>query len=145
MIKVKISTETDWPIINQTPGRKGIWKKCQFFINDNTYDCDYWFVLYGIDKPLKAKCPIENTYFVCGEPSSIHVYKKRFIEQFSNLISGQKIFYNVSRIIHYTALPWMIGGHFINGKFARFDKCYDELKNMPRIHKSKLLAFNDNI
>ena len=140
MIKVKISTNTDLPIINQTPGRKGIWNDCQFFINDDLYDCDYWFILYGIDEPLVAKCPTENMYFVCGEPPSIHVCKKSFINQFSNLFSVQEQKYQVKRTIPYSAGLWMIGAHFINGRLVKYDKGYDELKYMNSVHKSKLLS-----
>ncbi len=50
MKKVKISIGNNWPLDKQTPKWMAEWGEYKFFINDNTEECDYWFVLYDIEK-----------------------------------------------------------------------------------------------
>lgn len=142
MIKVKVTFDSDWPVIKQTPRRSGIWEDCQFFINDDTcVDCDYWFVFYGISKAEKVYCPAGNTYFINGEPDAVKTYRDNFITQFSHVITCQKKINNGPIIHSYMALPWMVGGHYENGRFQdKHDKDYDELKNMKDITKNKLIS-----
>ncbi len=140
MIKVKVST-TDADIIKQTPGRKGIWGDYQFFINDDTYECDYWFVLYAIDKKITAKCPPGNTYYAGGEPTSTCKFRKPFVQQFHNLISSQNRDYGMSYVRKFSTLRWSVGAKMVDGKWLpEQDKDYDELKNMERVPKKKLLS-----
>ena len=140
MIRVKVST-TDADIIKQTPGRKGIWGNYQFFINDDTYECDYWFVLYAIDKKVTAKCPPENTYYVGGEPTSTCKFRKPFVQQFHNLISSQTRDYGMPYVRNFSTLRWSVGGKVVDGHWLpEQDKDYDELKNMERVPKRKLLS-----
>lgn len=140
MIKVKLST-TDAEIIKQTPGRKGIWGNYQFFINDDTYDCDYWFVLYAIDKKLVAKCPPENIYFAAGEPTSTSRFRKPFVHQFHNLISSQTRDYGMPHVRKFSTLRWSVGAKMVNGAWLpEQDKDYDELKYMERVPKKKLMS-----
>ena len=140
MIRVKVST-TDADIIKQTPGRKGIWGNYQFFVNDDTYECDYWFVLYAIDKKIVAKCPPENTYFVGGEPTSTCKFRRPFVHQFRNIITSQNRDYGVPCARKFSCLRWSVGAKVVNGRWLpEQDKDYDELKNMERVPKTKLLS-----
>ena len=140
MVRVKVSTD-DVDIIKQTPGRKGIWGDYHFFVNDDTYDCDYWFVLYGIDRKVTAKCPPKNTYYVGGEPTSTCKFRKPFIQQFSNIISSQNRDYGVPCVRKFSSLRWSVGAKMVNGSWLpEQDKDYDELKNMESVPKTKLLS-----
>ncbi|MDD3271018.1 MAG: hypothetical protein PHR04_02810, partial [Syntrophomonadaceae bacterium] len=68
MIKVKLSTDFPYePIIRQTPGRRGIWDECQFYINSPVNDCDYWVVYNEVSEPETAYCPRQNTILITGE------------------------------------------------------------------------------
>lgn len=141
MIRVKVTFDSDWPVIKQTPGRNGVWGDCQFFINDDTFDCDYWFVFYGMNKAERVCCSSENIYFVSGEPNTVKTYRYNFLRQFSHFITCQKKAYDGQVIHSYMALPWMVGGHYEKGKFQEtHDKDYDELKNMKNITKDKLIS-----
>ena len=52
MYKIKISTQfPEWPLLRQTPGSKGIWDNCQFFVNQDVEECDMWVVYEGLLKP----------------------------------------------------------------------------------------------
>ncbi|MBR2215275.1 MAG: hypothetical protein IJ849_05900 [Selenomonadaceae bacterium] len=140
MIKVKVNT-IDTDIIRQTPGRNGTWGKYTFFINDDTTECDYWFVFYGIENPVTVKCAPENTYFVGGEPTSTAKFRKNFLHQFHNLISSQNRDYGMPYVRKFTPLRWSVGSKLVNGKLLpEQDKDYDELKNMSRVPKTKLLS-----
>ncbi|WP_037353995.1 glycosyltransferase family 10 domain-containing protein [Selenomonas sp. FC4001] len=142
MKNIKISMGNNWPLEKQTPNRMAEWGEYKFFINDNTEECDYWFVLYDIEKPIKGICNPKNVFFICGEPEDICVYKRRFVEQFGGLITTQSVEYDVLKVIRKTILPWMIGARFIDGKMADVQsKDYDELmRNFGEVKKTKLIS-----
>ncbi len=142
MKSVKISTGYDWPLIKQFPQKKAEWGGYKFVFDDEFTECDYWFVLYDINRPINAVCNRENIFFVCGEPEDIFVYRKRFIEQFGGLITTQDVEYNVAKKIRKTLLPWMVGAHFVDGKIKEEqDKDYDELVDgFGGVEKSKLIS-----
>ena len=71
-IKVKISCLHDMPpLLRQLPDKSTILGNCEFLINTNERDCDFFFVLHGVERPELAKCPSENVVLVTGEPESV--------------------------------------------------------------------------
>lgn len=145
MINVKITTDTDWPIIKQTPGRSGDWGNYRFLINDDTEKCDYWFVLYGLKKTVQAICSKEKVFFLDGEPSSIKTYEQKFLKQFAAILTVKKNVYKGVNVINcQPGAPWMIGEHYDENTQEWSNvhtKDYDELFSMLNSQKkTKLLS-----
>jgi len=144
MIKVKVTTDFPrQPLIRQTPDGKGIWGNCQFFINDDTVDCDYWVVREGLTKTVSANCPAENTILITGEPPSIKTYNQKFTNQFARIITCHRDIKHDHKIYCQQALPWMAGIKFIDkhpasGKDGLMD--YDYFKNNKGENKDKLIS-----
>lgn len=120
MIKVKISSsENVEKLLEQSPGGKGIWNNCEFFINNDNDNCDYWVILYKITRKEHAVCPPENTIFVTGEPPSLKHYSRHFLNQFSTVLTAQEKM-QYSNVIHtHQILPWLL------------NKNYDEVAFFP--------------
>jgi len=142
MIRIKLSTiAPTWPWIRQTPGSRGIWDNCQFFVDQDMAECDYWVVYGDLLKVEAVRCPLENTVFITGEPPSIKQYDPRFLRQFATVITFHR---NVSHpnVIHtQPALPWHVGRREKNETNTAFTKNYDELKSMINVEsKDRLIS-----
>ena len=144
MIKVKLTTNfPEWPIINQTPSSQGTWGNCQFYINDNTEECDWWVIFNGLQKEETVKCDPQNTIFITGEPASIKKYQKKFLDQFNYVITSHRNIGHRNKFLTQQSLPWMIGGNFIEKSRSwgeKFSKNYDELASMGPIKKTKIIS-----
>lgn len=133
MIKVKLTTH-DYTslirenILKQTPRLSGKWGDFQFFINEGVDECDYWVVFDYLPKEETASCPKENTIFIAGESSSVKKYNKKFLNQFSKIITCQ-------RRIKHPNIYHMAPGHSWYAK-----KSYDELSGNDNVKKSKLIS-----
>jgi hypothetical protein len=139
MIKIKLSfPDYGWPILQQTPYNKGIWNCCQFFVNNECDDYDYWIVYDNLKEKLKTKC--KCTILITGEPESVKSYDTSFLKQFDYIISCQENLKHDHLIISQEALPWHIGRVQNNHISFAFNKNYDELKNMSSIKKGKLIS-----
>ncbi|MBP7232250.1 MAG: hypothetical protein KBA28_09990 [Syntrophaceae bacterium] len=141
MIDVKLTMPSSWPIFNQTPGRKGVWKECRFFCNTDVERCDYWFVLEGFDRKKDSTvCPKEHIVLITCEPPTLKTYKREYLQQFAAVITCHEHIHHSKPIFRQQGLPWHIGrkqkGH-VNKEFI---KDYDELKAMSSIPKTKLLS-----
>lgn len=141
-IKVKISSNSPgWSFIRQTPESLGVWDNCQFYIDDDTKDCDWWVIIDGVLKDQTTNCYPDNTILVTGEPPSVKRYQNKFVQQFGTVITTQNNI-KARRTIHLQLMPWYIGAHYnINqNKFDIYTKSYDELKQMSDIPKNKLIS-----
>jgi hypothetical protein len=145
MIRVKLSTsQPEWPLLRQTPGAKGIWGNCQFFVDQQIEECDYWVVYDGFRRPERSLCPPENIIFVTAEPPAVKSYNERFLEQFSLVITCHRHIKHPQVIRTQQALPWIVGAKLVlgEGRFevGNFTKDYDELKTLNHIAKDKLIS-----
>lgn len=142
MIVIKISTAlVDWPFLRQTPMESGEWMEYKFFVDNNEIkECDYWFIYEGLHKKESVKCPPENIYFITGEPPSIKSYNQKFLQQFSTVITSHQAIRHKDIIIQQQSLPWFVGRKVINEKNISFSHNYDELKNISKFHKTKLIS-----
>lgn len=144
MIRVKI-TGSDFPLMRQLPAKMGIWEDAEFIHNDPTVrECDYWFIFDsdGLEHDGIAVCPRSHIFFVMGEAEGIHIYNKKFVQQFTNLITVQKIDYGVSNTYYDYFSPWFVGIDFGKENIS-VDTCscsYDDLTAMEEIPKSKLIS-----
>ena len=147
MITVKLSTRfPQWPWLRQTPGSKGVWGNCQFIVDSNLQECDYWVVNDGLLGQETAFCPKENTILITGEPAAIREYDEDFLSQFGCVITMQRKISH-ERVIHsQTGIPWWVGLQLVRTpgnrdiwkSEVRLD--YDSLRSMKAVRKDKLIS-----
>lgn len=144
MIKIKLSIPDPlWPILRQTPGGKGIWGNCQFFVNDECDEYDYWIVYENLKTKETARCPKENTILITAEPPSVRIYDIKFLKQFGRIITFRDDIKHPDIIHSQPCLPWMVGGKYIKETHSWenvFTKDYDELSRITTYNKTKLLS-----
>lgn len=108
--KVKISfINPRIPLLRQTPGSKGIWGDCQFFVNENIEECDYWIVFQGLNKVETTRCPPENIILITVEPPSLVRFKPNFLKQFNTVITCHRNLDHPNVLHMELGLPWHIG------------------------------------
>jgi hypothetical protein len=144
LIRVKLSTNfPEWPLLRQTPGRKGVWGNCRFFLNEAVEECDYWVVYDDVLRPETTRCPPGNTLLITGEPPSVKTYPPRYAAQFARVLTCQRALRHRGAIYRQQAMPWMVGGRYL-AEAARWDesytKDYDELAALPPVAKTRLLS-----
>ncbi len=142
MIKVKLSFPyPEWDLIRQTPESKGIWGKYQFFINNETKECDYWFVFdHLLEDTERTICAKGNTILITAEPSSVQTYDHKFISQFGHLITCQEGIKHPSTFRFMQGHPWFVGAEYLGGKYQHFSKSYDELTSNTFVKKIKQIS-----
>ena len=141
MIKVKVSTSfPEWPLLRQTPGSKGMWGDCQFVLNEDMNECDYWVVCEGLLQAESTVCPRKNTILITWEPPAVKVYNEEFISQFGTVITCHRNISHPNVIYSQQGLPWHVGRQVKDGKNIKFSKDYDELNNIRSFNKDKLLS-----
>ena len=143
MIKIKVSTNfSDLPIIRQTPGSKGVWKDCVFFVNQDVDGCDWWFVYEDLPKPEAANCPPDHLVFITGEPPTTRMYDPQFLAQFSAVITSHTDLAHHNVILMQQALPWHIGTRRDSGgdikNYMNIDDFFQI--DLDDIKKSKLVS-----
>lgn len=135
--------DPDWPLLRQTPGSKGIWGNCQFFLNQDIDDCDFWVIYEGLFKPEKARCPKANIILITAEPPSVKNYHTKYLEQFGCVLTCHRNLPHPNIVLTQQALPWMVGGKFLKESKTwekEFTKNYDELIAINEYKKDKLLS-----
>ena len=65
-------------------------KACTFDFSPACSQYDWLVVQNDLSKPEKLSCPVKNTIFIYGEPSSIVVYPESFLRQFAIVVSFQE-------------------------------------------------------
>jgi len=117
----------------QSPGGQGIWGDYQFVFNQDIKECDYWVVFDQIPKTETCCCPKRNTLFITAEPPHIGVYPIGFLSQFHNVIAcDPDIWCTKTQYANVftepQCPPWLV------------NKTYDELINMGKLEKPKLMS-----
>ena len=144
MIKVKFSANNgNWDWIRQTPNRSSCWGDCQFYINKDIEECDFWFVYEDLSKNETAKCSKQNIVLITGEPEGIKKYSPKFLNQFGTIITSNRSLKHSNIIYSQQGLPWMVGGKFQKETktwFDHFDKSYDELCSINPQSKMKMMS-----
>jgi hypothetical protein len=130
----------DWPILRQTPGRRGIWANCQFHTQIDREEFDYCVIYDGVSQPITVRCSPENLVFVTAEPPSVRVYDPKFVRQFGSVITCNRNLDHPRVIYMQTGLPWHVGRRCRNHTNISFTKDYDELKNVKHFNKHKLIS-----
>jgi len=120
--------------LRQTPNSKGIWDGCQFFVDQDIRECDYWVVYESLCGTQKTLCPPGNTILVTAEPFCVH-YPPKFLKQFGTLVTFHRDIECPNVIYNQPALPWHVGI-----KARGFSKDYDELKSIKDLRKDKTIS-----
>lgn len=141
MLKVRISnTWPEWSLLRQTPGGKGVWGDCRFFVNEDVEECDYWVVYEGLLKAERAVCPLENTILITGEPPSVKTYDGQFLKQFATVIGCDRNIAHPNVIFSQQSMPWHVGRLVRGLETFGFSKDYDELSAINGFEKDKLIS-----
>lgn len=143
MLKVKISTRFyHEPLIRQTPGLQGVWRKCRFIVDRDIKECDYWVVYDGLSAEESTLCPPGNTILITLEPPSVFCYAPEFIRQFATVITFPGHNFSHPHIIYYPVFNWYVGREIIDIK-ARLNKVnldYDDFKRMRVPRKNRQIS-----
>jgi len=142
MLKVKVSTPfPQEPIIRQTPGRRGIWGNCRFYINEKIDQCDFWVVYEGLLNPEKAICPASNVIFLTGEPPEFRRYNGEFLKQFATVVTPSRYIKHHHMVHTQTGLPWHVGRTVVADlETYPFKMDYDRLKAANWFSKDRLIS-----
>jgi hypothetical protein len=142
MIKVKLSTSFPRePIIRQTPGRRGIWGNCRFYINEEIDRCDFWVVYEGLLNPEKTICPASNVIFLTGEPPEFRRYNGKFLKQFATVVTPSRYIKHHHVVHTQTGLPWHVGMIAVADlQTYPITMDYDQLKAANGLRKERLIS-----
>lgn len=127
-IKIKISAHyyPEWNFIRQNPEGTTIYKNCEFYINKDVDECDFWFIYDGFPVKEEAVCPKENVILITGEPQSVKTYHQKFIDQYNYVFTCQEGLKHPNKI-NKQLIPWYV------------EKSYQELLE-AKPEKTKLLS-----
>lgn len=141
MIKIKLNINSPKAgLLRQSPNGDGIWGNYQFFINEDVPECDFWIVYSkGIDKYNECFVSPENIYLITGEPESVYHYAKRFVNNFSKVLTSRKDISHNNVISIQPAQPWWVGRLRDNNGNYSFRMCFKELQK-PVENKTKLIS-----
>lgn len=142
MIKIKLSIATPQnTIFRQTPGGKGTWGDCKFFVDETSDEYDFWVVYDALQTKETVRCPKENTILITGEPESVKKYDKKFLDQFGTVITSQKHIKHPGVIFTQQSLPWDIGKSTDkNTRILTVTKNYDDFEKQTALQKTKTLS-----
>jgi len=129
MLKVKLSSSDNINgLLAQTPGGKGVWGNCEFSVDDDISECDYWVVFNSVTRKERVMCPSNHTILITGEPASVKHYGQKFLSQFSTIITAQEDLQHPNVVQTHQILQWLL------------HKNYDELVSPPVLEKTKTMS-----
>lgn len=143
MIKVKVTHPYgDWPLARQTPNNSGIWRDCHFFVNDNTQECDYWFVFDNLLQEESVVCNPRNTIIIILEFPAIRPnIVLGFLKQFDTVITYSRQINHPKTFDFIASFPWHIGVNNTNSSTTTTGyKVYDDFKSQLTPDKPKLIS-----
>jgi hypothetical protein len=130
----------NWPIARQTPGGRGIWGNCRFFINEPIKECDYWIVCDGLAGRDQTICPPGNTILITHEPPTIRRYRATYLKQFSTVITSHRDIWHHHPVYEQQALPWHVGRKQRSHVDLSWSKDYDELISIRNFNKKNKIS-----
>ena len=142
VIKIKLTTcFPKEPIARQTPQNSGVWSNCQFLVDQEVDECDFWVVYEGLLRDEKTLCPKQNTIFITGEPPSTRKYDPRFLGQFAVIITCHADLKHPNMIFTQQGFPWHVGRRVVqDADTFPFTLDYDRLKAIDHFQKDKLIS-----
>jgi hypothetical protein len=142
MTRIRLTnTFPDWPLLRQTPVNAGSWRDCQFHLNSDLAEADYWVVYGDLPEDQTCACAVESVIYICGEPPSVEKLSPAFLAQFGAVVSAHPYIEHPRHIMSHSALPWMAGiRQMSNGQWdPQRAMTYEDLK-LAQPAKTKLLS-----
>jgi hypothetical protein len=131
MMTIKISSDRPgFDYLRQTPGSKGVWDDCQFIVNRECPECDWWVICEGVKTKEHTKVPKDHTILITAEPPGLKQYQPGFLNQFGVVITAHQDLRHPNVINAQQALPWWVGVRMRGVEMLSYSKGYDELKAM---------------
>jgi len=128
-------------LLRQLPGMNPRWEDCEFFINSDVTECDWWFVLHGsgLIKTEECICDPNHIVYVSMEPTEkISKVSSLFMSQFSHLVLCDRDISHPN-ITYMNWLTWWVGIVVDKSKGDHFSKVhnltYDDFVMMRPIEK----------
>jgi len=141
VIRVKLTTSfPDWPLIRQTPGSKGRWGDCEFSINDDLPECDWWVVYDDLCRSETTICPVGQTVLITGEPPTAGDYPPAYLRQFGWVRTSHPNLGHANVILTQQGQPWHIGRRQRNHCNLGFWLDFDQLQSLQPPAKTKCLS-----
>jgi hypothetical protein len=139
--RIKLTTlSPDWPWARQTPGSRGIWDDAEFIIDQPGAPGDWWVVYDDLPSEEIIQCRPGNTLLITPEPPALKTYNRAFAAQFDWVLTPDRTLIHPHKTHSQQSLPWHVGRLQKGEKSISFSKCYDELKSLPPIAKTKLVS-----
>lgn len=123
--------------MRQTPASAGIWGNCQFFVNQDLTECDWWVVYDGLSRPEATCCPRQHTILITGEPASVRTYDSNFLRQFATVVTCQSQIIHPGVLLQNTAQPWHVG---VDRDTETATLRFEDLCRLGSTPKSKLVS-----
>jgi hypothetical protein len=127
-------------LTRQTPGSRGVWEDCIFFIDEEVEECDYWVVYEGLKRDEHTRCSPQNTIIITGEPPSIKDYNPRFLAQFGTVITCNPNINHSHVILGQQSQPWHAGIVRTPERNSTVKLNYDDFQNINYNQKDKLIS-----
>ena len=147
IIKVTATGETpeiSALLLRQSPGGKGVWGDCRFFINQPVERCDWWVVCHysALRDTETAYCDPDHVIYVSMEPFD-SMLPREFLSQFARVVLCDRVVDHPS-VLHRNGLSWWVGLNIKHaGGHTFLPECsldYDALCNMQGTGKSKFIS-----
>lgn len=110
-VKVTVAPSDKERLQRQLPGKLGIWKNFQFFINEPIEEADFWVVCFQKLSGKTETCRVapENTMFITWEPDSVYHFSRGFLNQFGKVVSCQEHLKHRNLVKDQPGLAWQMG------------------------------------
>ena len=126
------------------PNAGNIWKNCQFFINEEIEQPDYWVIIDNLnDKRESVNIDKNKIFFLSAEVPFVTSYfdDEIYLSQFYHIYSPHAIYHHDNHVSALPFLPFMIDAEYNKNVFCyNHNFNYDSLLVANKIKKSKLLS-----
>jgi hypothetical protein len=123
----------------QFPNQEKSWNGWRFLFNDSACDYDWLVVFDDLLAPISLKCEAKNTIHIAAEPPSVHRYSKKFLQQFTWILTQDPSVRHPGAIRSQSGLTWHIGWNR-NPNASNQILRFEELKNLFDFPKTKLIS-----
>jgi len=124
------------------PEGKNIWSDCEFYVNEEVENPDFWFVIDDIEGEESCYIGRDRVIFLSAEVPFVTSYFEddMFLDQFSKIYSPHAI-YNHTNVAALPFLPTMIDATYGKSVFGYNEGySYDDLLVQNEIKKTKTIS-----
>lgn len=143
-IKVTIPNCPSGAVAKFLPKGGDMWHNCQFFVNQEVDNPDYWLVIDDLNSQKEiTNIDSNRVFFLSAELPFVTSYfnDQEYLSQFSKIYSPHAIYHHHNNITALPFLPFMINSVYGQSVFTDDRKYnYDKLLNNNGIKKTKTLS-----